>query len=430
MSPEQTTHQRRDTNTTETDQRVAQPNSSTKIEELHLLIIQIQLVSLEYSTSAYSRTQVSLPRQYSTMEQQMTEDDGIMVGDVYTGIQDDCEITLLYNHVRFIIVLKRSHSKADEDGEDSIEEDMLKELDDSDQTPDPMAYDLCLEKIQELAIAKSKDMIYKLASKRRDNGNITLEESLFPKTFVLQLRTVREELRVEQLGDIKKAIYNHDNVYLQSSSLTFDKRETQFVSVKDIEVIENPNFQKFRKVSWKGVCYAFKSASKGNEKQLVRELEALRKISKIEWPQKDSLQDPPRIPRLHAIVESKRGVVGFLEDYIESTGNLFDYINGFDYLGIPEATEEEKKRWIRQIEKEIQFLHQHAIVWGDAKAENVLIDKKRNAWLIDFGGSWTQGWVDRELNETMEGDLQGLERIRARLNGVERESDDCPTPTM
>lgn len=93
------------------------------------------------------------------MEQQTTEDDGIMVGDVYTGIQDDCEITLLYNHVRFIIVLKRSHSKSEEDEEDSIEEGMLKELDDSDQNPDPMAYDLCLEKIQELAIAKSKDMI-------------------------------------------------------------------------------------------------------------------------------------------------------------------------------------------------------------------------------------------------------------------------------
>lgn len=159
-------------------------------------------------------------------------------------------------------------------------------------------------------------------------------------------------------------------------------------------------------------------------------MEVLQRISKVERPQKDSLQDPSRIPRFHAIVESKHGIVGFLEDYIESTGNLFDYISGFDYLGIPEATEEEKRRWIRQIEKEMQFLHHHGIVWGDAKAENVLIDMERNAWLIDLGGSWTLGWVDREMNETMEGDLQGLERISAPLNGVEREPDDCPTPTM
>lgn len=364
------------------------------------------------------------------MEPQTTEDDGIMLREVNVGIEDDCEIALFYNHVRFIVVLKRSGPE----DEESIEEVMLKELEDSDKNPDPFVYERCLEEIQELTISKSKDMIYKLAPKRRlddCNDNITLEGWLYPTTFVLQLRTVRKELRVEQLGGIKEATYNHESAYLLSKTLPFDKDEVQFVSAKDIEVIETQtlNFENFNKVSWRGLFYAFKSASKGNEKQLVREMRVLRDLSKIQWPEKDSLH----IPRLHAIVESKRGVVGFLEDYIDSSGNLYEHMIGFDDMSddsITKITNEERDRWIKQIEEGVQFLHQNGIVWGDAKPENVLIDKERNAWLIDFGGSWTQGWVDRQLNETMEGDLQGLERIRNHLNGVEEELDDCPTPTM
>jgi serine/threonine protein kinase len=359
------------------------------------------------------------------MEPQTTEDDGIMLREVDVGIEEDCEITLLYNHVRFIVVLKRSRSESAGD-QVSIEEIMLKELDKSAKNPDPFVYDRCLEDIQELAISKSKDLVYKLASGRSGerNGNITLEEWLSPKTFVLQLRTVRGELRVEQLSGIKEATYNHENVYLSPKTISFDKKEIQSVSAKDIEVIEDLNFEKFSKVSWRGVCYAFKFASKGNEKQLVREMRALRDLSKIESPKKNS----PHIPRLHAIVESGRGVVGILEDYIDSSGNLFDYIcDSGDMIAdsVTEITDEDRDRWMRQIEEGIQFLHQHGIVWGDAKAENVLIDKERNAWLIDFGGSWTQGWVDRQLNEMKEGDLQGLERIRNYLNGIEEELNDA-----
>jgi hypothetical protein len=31
--------------------------------------------------------------------------------------------------------------------------------------------------------------------------------------------------------------------------------------------------------------------------------------------------------------------------------------------------------------------------------------------LIDFGGGYTNGWVDKEMSNSMEGDLQGLEQI-------------------
>lgn len=48
-----------------------------------------------------------------------------------------------------------------------------------------------------------------------------------------------------------------------------------------------------------------------------------------------------------------------------------------------------------------------------------------DAWLVDFGGSYTRDWVDEERLETVEGDLQGLRRIeewlvRCSVRPVER----------
>lgn len=39
----------------------------------------------------------------------------------------------------------------------------------------------------------------------------------------------------------------------------------------------------------------------------------------------------------------------------------------------------------------VACLHEAGVVWGDAKAENVLIGTDDNAWVIDFGGGYTRG---------------------------------------
>lgn len=51
------------------------------------------------------------------------------------------------------------------------------------------------------------------------------------------------------------------------------------------------------------------------------------------------------------------------------------------------------------------------------KPDNILVDDSDDLWFIDFGGSFTYGWVDEDKAETIEGDCQGMERIIQFLLG-------------
>ena len=59
----------------------------------------------------------------------------------------------------------------------------------------------------------------------------------------------------------------------------------------------------------------------------------------------------------------------------------------------------------------MEQLHEMGLIWGDGKPHNVVIDGDGDAWLIDFGGGWTKGWVDENLRGTKEGDEQAVNRI-------------------
>ncbi|KAJ5226523.1 hypothetical protein N7468_007748 [Penicillium chermesinum] len=123
---------------------------------------------------------------------------------------------------------------------------------------------------------------------------------------------------------------------------------------------------------------------------------------------------PLNTSRLLGIVRipSSGRIVGLLLSYIESREGKTLLCIGKDpqYVSM-------SQKWLSQITQSIEGLHSCGAVWGDAKPDNVLIDAQYDAYLIDFGGGYTRGWVDKELSNTAEGDLQGLQRISEFLFG-------------
>lgn len=151
-------------------------------------------------------------------------------------------------------------------------------------------------------------------------------------------------------------------------------------------------------------CF-FKIVYAGDVGITLRELRTYSKIRAIE------AGNPIRTPQLHGIVQDDRGsIMGLLLSYIDSGGSALSCIDVSDpqYSGLPQ-------KWFDQISRTLEVLHAHGIVWGDAKADNVLIDLNENAYLIDFGGGYTEGWVDKGKSDSIEGDLQGLQHIKEFL---------------
>lgn len=74
-----------------------------------------------------------------------------------------------------------------------------------------------------------------------------------------------------------------------------------------------------------------------------------------------------------------------------------------------------RAKWATQIRQCVGRLHELNITWGGIKTDNVLIDDNGDAVVLDFGGGNTHGCVDEEMYGTLEGDLQGLEKIMKAL---------------
>ena len=152
------------------------------------------------------------------------------------------------------------------------------------------------------------------------------------------------------------------------------------------------------------LCH-LKRSLHSSESVVTRELEILLRLRDT------GLDQVLRVPSLRGYVkfEGETRISGFLISYIDTRGTL-DEVLFFD-----EPPLDLRLKWERQIDETVMKMHAVDIIWGDVKADNILIDKEDNAWIIDFGGSCTPGWVDRDKMESLEGDLQGLAQIKRHL---------------
>ncbi|CAD6455621.1 e56ce9bb-3deb-43ec-b87d-119ea7533f28 [Sclerotinia trifoliorum] len=113
-----------------------------------------------------------------------------------------------------------------------------------------------------------------------------------------------------------------------------------------------------------------------------------------------------RIPQLYAVVQdtSDGPILGFLTHFIKG-GTLPDAMKK-----LPSASL--KHKWILQLQKTADEIHQEGIVWGDAKPDNILIDQNDNLIVLDFDGGRTEGWVEAEYMDTMVGDHLAIAKIK------------------
>jgi hypothetical protein len=142
---------------------------------------------------------------------------------------------------------------------------------------------------------------------------------------------------------------------------------------------------------------------------VLREIDTLHRIETA------GLSEKLRVSRLHSLVTLGDGsIVGMLLHYIESRHNLWEVTatNAAFPLSM-------RQKWMKQIKDIVGQLHDAGIIWGDVHPGNVLIDTKRDAWVVDFGGGCFDRWVDIEYYETIAGDFQGLMKLEKHM-GLEQ----------
>jgi serine/threonine protein kinase len=150
-----------------------------------------------------------------------------------------------------------------------------------------------------------------------------------------------------------------------------------------------------------------------------REIKIMKDIEKLD------LHKEMRVPQVHGLVSfsnSKTDIMGFLQTHIEGAEPLTHLLDS----DVPQS---KRDGWASESEKMVKLLHKHNLVWGDAKADNFMVDKDDKLWIIDFGGSYTEGWVDAELNETVEGDDMGTRKIVNALHNPDANTFDLDDTT-
>ncbi|KAJ3498978.1 hypothetical protein NLG97_g705 [Lecanicillium saksenae] len=133
-------------------------------------------------------------------------------------------------------------------------------------------------------------------------------------------------------------------------------------------------------------------------------------IRKYEEMAKANLSPESHISRLFGIAQDDQGkVVGIMLHRIHHENTTLEDVI---LTTTPEST---RKRWRDQIRQSLEALHAAGIAWGDARAGNVIVDVQGDAWITNFAGGYTKGWVDKDRTGAIASDIQGFSRIEELL---------------
>lgn len=303
------------------------------------------------------------------------------------------DITVMCNGICFHVTLSSENfQEAPEIKEKYLQYLDALEVDDIDVTEEDL-YDWALEPL--LPLFQQSD------SNPTNKQTFTLYDYFNPITLKYKLHTAGGVL-VASPNDETNATPRHQGVNLASSDLSFpwpSFRPSDILICNKDPKDALTQFPRKVLVDKETICY-FKAFQPGCQRDALHELNAYLRIDHLE------IEDRLRVPHIVGLVQEEDGsYVGLLLSYIDCDGRTLEGAVRAD------APEDLRQRWAAQVTSTVKHLHEAGIVWGDAKAANVLVDLNMDAWIIDFGGGFTEGWVEREKAGTVEGDMKGLAKI-------------------
>jgi hypothetical protein len=240
-------------------------------------------------------------------------------------------------------------------------------------------------------------------------STVTLQQFLATKSFECDLIALNDRLKI---GNFQQADVDgfqlgpepHSNPSpLTTTFRSFTPSEVEIISRNRQHILDSdPTL-----VRVTGQVYFFKTLVDIGQRAALKEMRNYEKI------QQSNFGPLVRTSRAFGIVENERHqLIGLILYHIQENTTLWDAVNN------PGPSSSRKETWAKQVQHTLSALHSCGIVWGDAKPDNILIDKHGDAWIIDFGGGHTRRWVDDDLAGTVQGDLQGLRRILDFIRGV------------
>ncbi|OSX74217.1 hypothetical protein BU14_0300s0014 [Porphyra umbilicalis] len=106
-------------------------------------------------------------------------------------------------------------------------------------------------------------------------------------------------------------------------------------------------------------------------------------------------------------------------------GLLLSLIEGVLLSSLTTTTAAAARMWKEQLRSALNHLHRQvpSRVWGDAKPDNIFINRVNDLVVFDFGGGHTHEWVDPNVAGTCDGDNQGYDRICQWLDSITTVTD-------
>ncbi|RDL39151.1 Uncharacterized protein BP5553_03491 [Venustampulla echinocandica] len=304
---------------------------------------------------------------------------------VDSGCGDGVSVTIICNGKRIIVSFQPSESL---DG--TIEGPLITRYEAACQDEDEDEEDAAQQEIDDMIYTVGKPIFARLASPIAKN-------LLYPETIFMRSATINGKAGILEQEHGSHPEQNHPPPPLQINN---DLGLPKFSS-NDIQVLENFMGQgEITRVLVDGQERCCKSGGPFNWEAVAREADCLWKVARSEHALSI------RVPKLTGLVTSADNgqTIGILEEYIPTDLKDLSTLRDVDTAIIDLSR---RKKWSSQIREMVHLMHEIGVVWGNGKPRNVLIHKDTDdAWLIDFGGGWTDGWVDEDLKETREGDEQ------------------------